>query len=512
MARLSLKPDSSFFKKIAVGAVGARAVMSDLSNLGHDLRELENGSTDTKIWKDVKRKRVRIPDLVCIRCGLRIESRAKTNPTISMSHSRSEAERAWDYGLVDTDVVAFPICDSATLDDWSIGRLTGVQSYWRSKERIRWNTYRFINYFTVSELRSVPYSQERIKGVTEGAETSVSWDAIISTRDGVVVSAENGRIAIRRDGDGHRYSWDAKGMPIRVTLGQRVSRNQVIASQIRPLRREELTCRGELPERYIEMLLTSPERSQRFTGVKLARLRGDINYEDAVRRCVAHRDEDIYVKLEGVIYLARVCGDSVRILITPYLNNSDKATQLESVIALAETATDDAVAVLAELLHNVENEYFLRSAAAWALGRIGTRDATEHLLRAFEDVELRVREEALEALSYVSREALDVLISRVIAGPDAVAAGAAEAVRRQLSLDPSTLTDLVQAVNAQPESLWPVWLLGHLPKELVAPMIVNLEERNPKAHFAIAVLWAFTNSWIAVNWELNPRVHNTTER
>ena len=80
MARLSFKADSRFFRYLSIGAVGARAVCTDLQERGHAIVELENGSTDTKIWKDVKRKRVRIPDLVCTRCGLRVESRAKTNP------------------------------------------------------------------------------------------------------------------------------------------------------------------------------------------------------------------------------------------------------------------------------------------------------------------------------------------------------------------------------------------------------------------------------------------------
>ena len=73
MPRLSFKPDASFFRKIAIGAVGARAVAKDLSRHGHKMVELERGSTDTKLWKDVKRKRVRIPDLVCF--AVRTENR-----------------------------------------------------------------------------------------------------------------------------------------------------------------------------------------------------------------------------------------------------------------------------------------------------------------------------------------------------------------------------------------------------------------------------------------------------
>src|SRR3990172_873458 len=110
MARLALKPDSSFFRKIAIGVVGSRAVCVHLRQHGHDAVELERGSTDTKLWKEVKRKRVRIPDLVCERCGLRIESRAKTKAELSMSHSPTDEERAWDFGMVDSDLIAFPVC------------------------------------------------------------------------------------------------------------------------------------------------------------------------------------------------------------------------------------------------------------------------------------------------------------------------------------------------------------------------------------------------------------------
>ena len=94
MPRLSLKPDSSFFRKIVVGAVGARAVRDDMAALGHNFVELERGSTDSKLWKDVKRKRVRIPDLVCLRCGQRIESRAKTRNELAMSHSEQALHSA----------------------------------------------------------------------------------------------------------------------------------------------------------------------------------------------------------------------------------------------------------------------------------------------------------------------------------------------------------------------------------------------------------------------------------
>jgi hypothetical protein len=103
---------------LAVGAVGAQAVQQHLNALGHHVVELERGSLATRIWRDVKRKRVRIPDLCCTRCGVRIESRAKTSADLAMSHSPSDAERAWHYGMLDSDWIAFPIL-SADERAWS---------------------------------------------------------------------------------------------------------------------------------------------------------------------------------------------------------------------------------------------------------------------------------------------------------------------------------------------------------------------------------------------------------
>ena len=43
--RLSTKPDASFFRKIVVGAVGARAVIRHLGEHGHEFIELERGAS-----------------------------------------------------------------------------------------------------------------------------------------------------------------------------------------------------------------------------------------------------------------------------------------------------------------------------------------------------------------------------------------------------------------------------------------------------------------------------------
>ena len=204
MPRLALKPDSSFFRKIALGAVGTRRVAEDLDGLGHRIVELERGAMDTKLWKEVKRKRVRIPDLVCEHCGLRVESRAKTNAELAMSHSPVDQERAWDFGMVDADVIAFPICKPSEERQWSAGRLSEPRSYWHERNWIRWQPKGKVNYVRVSRFRAVPHGSAATKGVTEGSETSVAWKARFSSRDGVVEAVECSTtitFAGRRGGD-----------------------------------------------------------------------------------------------------------------------------------------------------------------------------------------------------------------------------------------------------------------------------------------------------------------------
>lgn len=267
MPRLSFKPDASFFRKIVVGAVGARAVVSDLTSHGHKFLELERGSTDTKLWKDVKRKRVRIPDLLCVNCGRRIECRAKTKLELAMSHSPTDAERAWDYGMVDPDWIAFPVCEATDDADWSTGALDGGVSYWRQKSWVRWRATGTINYFTVEAFRSRLHERSRTKGVEEGSENVIAWDATFSTRDGVVeaVNHEDGKVTVRRSSDGRRHTWTIKGnKQIVVAAEQQVGISEVLGSAVSPVSKTQLPCPGSLPGNHIPHLLSSRERTQRF--------------------------------------------------------------------------------------------------------------------------------------------------------------------------------------------------------------------------------------------------------
>lgn len=505
MPRLALKPDSSFFRKIAMGAVGTRTVCDDLARRGHELVELERGSLDTKLWKDVKRKRVRIPDLVCRRCGIRVESRAKAKAELSVSHSATDASRAWDFGMVDSDWIAFPVCEGIGEKHWSNGRLGPESSYWHERNWVRWQAKPWINCFSVRTFRSVPHTKSVTKGVTEGSETSIGWEAIFSSRTGVVAALEDRRITIERAGDGHRHTRTIPaGLLICVDRGHTVAESQVLASKVCPLSAAELECAGVLPASHISNLFASRERTQRFTGVRLARVRRETSFCDTAAQLADDDEEDVYIRLEAVSYLASVCGRPARELFAKYLASPDDQTRLEAVIALGETSTPDAVGLLSSLLDDREQPYFLRSAAAWGLSRAGNEQATSRLIRAFADVDRSIREEALEGLISIGGPAVPLLLTGLREISADVAAGCAEALRQQGALPASAVSDIIASLSEKSNSQWHVWLLGQLPREQVAPLIASLQTTAPALHYAITLLWTFIESWIARRWELRP--------
>jgi hypothetical protein len=220
--RRSFKTDESFLEKLAIGAIGARAVFDNLKRQGHRPIELERGSMSYKIWKQIKIKRLRVPDILCLNCGTRVEARAKTHLEISMSHSLSDPERGWDKGLAERDVVALSLCS-------------------KSGERpVDWHASELIQFTSAAELRRA-YAENRVvltrpKGAQEGFEFRVTWPAVVARSDGVVSAVSEPRLQFRRDADSRTISLTLKRgeislLPL-VQVGERVRAGQIIASVV----------------------------------------------------------------------------------------------------------------------------------------------------------------------------------------------------------------------------------------------------------------------------------------
>ena len=103
---MAFKTDRSFLRFLTMGAIGVRETARTLRDEGFKPIELERYCTSNKIWM-TKVKRLRLPDLLCVRTGVRFEVRAKSALKVRMSDAPANPDRRWDVGLRDNDLVAF---------------------------------------------------------------------------------------------------------------------------------------------------------------------------------------------------------------------------------------------------------------------------------------------------------------------------------------------------------------------------------------------------------------------
>lgn len=226
-----------------------------------------------------------------------------------------------------------------------------------------------------------------------------------------------------------------------------------------------LQCPAGCGHARLEQMLRSRERTVRFTGCKLARLKHDAGLIDAIRELAGDPEEDAYVRMEAAV-------------------------------ALAETRTPTAFNLLRLVLEDQQQPLFLRSACAWGIGCHRTKEGAECLVRAFGDVAPEIREEALVALEDLGSAGLDSLLKGLSEESSDVAAGAAEALRRIRAVPVRDIAALAE----RSDSTWPAWTLAHLPKDAVTPYITALQNKRPDVHYAVSVLWTFLDSWIAADW------------
>ena len=220
----NFKSDDSFLRKLAVGAAGTNATIALLKKMGFNPIELERGSTGFKIWKKIKIKRVRVPDILCLNTGLRFESRGKTKLEISMSHSLKDPKRAWDAGMRDDDFVSIVVFEQ---DNDSPIELKQVSP---------------VHFVSVKDMRAAfasgKISITQPKGVEEGSEIRVMWSFAAARQRSVVSAVESGRISLISDPEERRQSIQLSRSKGQITLlpqvnaGETVEANQVVASVV----------------------------------------------------------------------------------------------------------------------------------------------------------------------------------------------------------------------------------------------------------------------------------------
>jgi hypothetical protein len=162
---VGLKEDADFARYLTMGAYGAAHVKQDLESRGHRIVELERYAMANKVWSEVKVKRLRLPDLLCVDCGRRFEAKSKTKLELKLSHSSAVGREWWAGGMRPEDVFAF-VRVAVTDGEVDLGQIL---------------------YVTRQGLENASADRRKggMKAASEGSETDVSWPIWVPSYPGV---------------------------------------------------------------------------------------------------------------------------------------------------------------------------------------------------------------------------------------------------------------------------------------------------------------------------------------
>lgn len=479
--RRAFKSDESFLEKIAIGATGTRRVFEHLTEQGHQPLELERGSRSFKIWKAIKIKRVRVPDILCLRCGQRVESRAKTKIEITMSHSVADPERGWDFGLEDSDMVALVHC-----------RKIGPSP-------VAWVASPLVQYAPVGQLRQVAHQghvvTERAKGAQEGFEVRLTWPSATASAAGVVSKVDHESLSYRRSAGGRPSSirLTRKGGPLEplVAPGDHVEEHQILAAVVPVC--VTFPCPGGAGLRKYTDLSRSTSLSDRYAAVKAIGRFEAPEATDALVGRLRDEREHIYVKVDAAAGLMRRGHLSGREFLAATLADHYLENRLEAVIVLGEVGTPDATALLIRTLDEGIQHAEIRAGAAWSLGEIGNEAALTALLRSFATVADSIKVEAARALAKLVRRFRDQVIRAFPASPIDDRPRLAWALAKAGGF---RVHDLLPALVDEDARYWVAYIIGTQERDLLLPEIEELARRDPEVYFAVTVLWKIMASWV----------------
>ena len=482
MAQRSFETDESFLEKLAIGAIGTQKVIEDLKHQGHAPVELERGSTGYKIWKTIKIKRVRVPDILCVNSGIRIESRAKTNLVISMSHSSADETRGRDFGLKDEDFTALVVCEK-------IG-----------EEPVDWMADNNVQYIKVSDLRKAledeKVIQEKPKGAQEGFESRLTWPCSVASSDGQVTEISN-RVKFKRSSDNRTISLSLlkKGIELTpcVKVGEQIKRYQILASVI-PVQ-EEVSTREIEPQTYYQNMLTSTSISDRYGAAKAYSFLGGKFDENPLLDRINDASEHIYVKLEAASALARSNSQIGYNFIESVLNSDYLEHRLEAVIILGELHHERSGQLLIQVLADESQHEEIRGGATWALGELNIESTIPSLVAAFNEVSLPVRIEAARSLRKMCSSYVNKILNFFRDADEKERPGVSWALARYAQWNLIDLIDRIDNDNLDMRQ-WGAYIIGSADQNRIINDIESLKQNDPQLYFAVTVLWKITSSWI----------------
>lgn len=484
----NFKSDESFLSKLAIGAAGTNATMVKLSAMGFNPIELERGSTGYKLWKKIKIKRVRVPDILCLDTGLRFESRGKTKLEISMSHSLKDPKRAWDAGMRDDDVVSIIAFSN--------------DGYGSPVEVDQTSPIHFVR---VCDLRTTFNSGQitisKPKGVEEGSEIRVVWPSGIAKCRSRVIGVTPGKSISLLPADGSRQQrlllQRGKGkielLP-QVEADEIVESNQIVSSVVPVHLIFDVPPR--VGETYFRDKLFSVSLSERYAAAKALRYRGYLNSKYEIEARMNDPDEDIYVKLEAAAALAahghEIGWNFIDGNLRGAVMNVPLETQLETVIVTSEIPSARSETLLAMVLQDDSRDEELRAGAAWALGEFASRTSALALVDTFNSNRLAIKVEAARALLKIADPQIQLLVDLLKNSSPSQRDGISWALARTGGFDPS------ETVIGADDDLrkWVAYIVGIGKDRFVQPNVESLCTADPEVYFAASVLWQIVSSWV----------------
>jgi len=477
MAGPNFKSDESFLEKLAVGATGTRVTIDRLSELGFKPIELERGSTGYKLWKKIKIKRVRVPDILCLRTGLRFEARGKTSSEISMSHSTADPARAWNVGLGDDDYVVIVECEKA------------------SASIVDWRQASPVHFIRVGDLRAA-FKKKRVKitkpkGVEEGSEIRVIWPSRAAALKSKVLEVSSKSLKLEAiDGD-RKQRFVLNGLRALCKVGDVVEQNQIVASVV-PVA-VSLKVSGDVSEKHFRDKLASKVLSERYAAAKALRFRGYTTSASALKSAVQDHEEDIYVRLECAAALALHDDATGWDFLTESLQSEFTQVQLETVIVVSELPKPRSQEMLIAALADQSKHEEVRAGAAWGLGQFRSKAVSEALVSVFDETKQEIRTEAARALLKIAPSQLSELLQLMRSTDHAKRDGIAWVLARHGRFDPKSLLQPGRDDNLR---RWTGYILGYGKERFLESALKDIGKSDPEVYFAASVLWQMLESWI----------------
>lgn len=482
----NFKSDDSFLRKLAVGAAGTNTTITRLKDMGFNPIELERGSTGFKIWKKIKIKRIRVPDILCLNTGLRFESRGKTKLEISMSHSLNDPKRAWDAGMRDDDLVSIVVFEQNNDSPIDLKQISPV------------------HFVSVRDMRQAFLADQvsitQPKGVEEGSEIRVVWTCAASNHQSVVSGVEPGKIILTPTNPARKQTIQLNRSRGKITLlpqvniGETVEANQIVASVVPA--RIALPCPAPVSEFYFMDKLASVNLSERYAAAKALRYRGYTLAKPVLEARMLDADEDIYVQLEAAAALAAYDEPNGWEFMENKLRSSIMSipleTQLETVIVTSEIPKTRSERLLIEVLQDSQRDDELRAGAAWALGQFASATSATALVDTFNSSPLEIKIEAARALLRIAQPQIPHLVDLLKNGDPAKRDGLSWVLARTGRFNPSEIINM----NDNNLRKWISYIVGLGKDKFDESDVEAICHADPEVYFAASVLWQIVASWI----------------